>query len=203
MANKFFPKKNAHAKFWEWFKQNSDSYFFNLEQNTEALFKDLNGALNKVNPNLTFEFSPVLEDGKREFVISADGMKSIFPVVTTLVNNAPPLDKWHIIAFRQPQKGYTQITYGDLTIDYKDVYFQYAKDAGQVAVKLSIRGYEETDEWGAAMFILLDSVLGEYHTEMSLSYIEMNPLNEEDINKLSPITDLPMAIENYFKELNN
>lgn len=202
MGSKFFPKKNSHKKFWDWFKNNSDAYF-NLEQNQESLFKELQDALNKVNPGLVFEFSPVLEDGKREFVISADGNRIIFPVVTTLVSNAPPLDKWHIIAFRQPQEGYTQISYGTLTLDYEDVYFVYAKDAGKVAVKLSISGYEETEEWDAAVFILLDNLLGEYHTEMSLSYVEMEPLNESDIDKLSPITDLPKAIEGYLLELNN
>lgn len=202
MSSNFFPKKKANKKFWDWFKNNSEHYF-NFEQNQTVLFRNLKNALAQVNLNLVFEFSPILEDGKREFILSADGMKSIFPIVKALVNEAPQLNKWHIIAFRQPKEGYTQIEYDDLIINYDDVYFQYAKDSGQVAVKLSIRGYEETEKWGAAIFVLLDNLLGEYHTEMSLSYIEMNPLNEDEVNMLSPITDLPVAIANYFQELSN
>lgn len=108
MGSKNFSNKKANDKFWNWFKDNSDNYL-NLEQDQDTLLKNLRGALDKVNPDLVFEFSPILDDGKREFIISADGMKSIFPIVKALVNGAPQLDKWHIIAFRQPREGYPKL----------------------------------------------------------------------------------------------
>ncbi len=58
--------------FWDWFSTNQYLYF-NFEKNREALFDLLTTKLNEIDENLTFEFSPLMEIGKREFIISADG----------------------------------------------------------------------------------------------------------------------------------
>src|ERR1700722_18171438 len=59
--------------FWKWFQSNEDT-LFNFEKNREQTFDKLGAEMHKLNPSLTFEFGPI-EDGKREFVISADGIK--------------------------------------------------------------------------------------------------------------------------------
>ena len=202
MFDKLFSKKSIQDAFWVWFKKNSDAYF-HFERNQDFLFHNLKSELNKIHSDLVFEFSPILQDGKREFVISADGIKSIFPVVETLTAKAPSLDKWHIVAFRQPRKEINQITYDNLTIYFDDVFFRYGKDNGQIALELNIRGFYESPEWTGATFILLDNVLGEYHTEMSLSRIEKRLLNEQEVKDLYPITDLPKVVQGYYSELNN
>jgi len=90
-----------------------------------SVLSKLKTKLEKIHPDLVFEFSPIFEDGTREFVISA------------------------------------------------------------------------------ATFILLDNVLGEYHTEMSLSRIDKKKLNENEVNSLFPIKALPKVIQDYLLELNN
>ena len=55
--------------------------------------------LRKRNDVLAFEFSMNIDDGKREFIISADGILSAFPDVIQLVDSAPNLDQWAIAAF--------------------------------------------------------------------------------------------------------
>lgn len=202
MFDKFFTKKPIQDSFWNWFRKNNQTYF-HFEQNLNFLFHNLKSELNKIHPDLVFEFSPILQDGKREFVISADGIKSVFPIVMDLVDRAPKLDKWHIVAFRQPHKGITQITYDNLTLNFDDVFFRFGKDNGQIALELCIRGFYESPEWAGAIFILLDNILGEYYTEMSFSRIEKKLLNEQEIKDLYPITDLPKIVQNYHSELNN
>lgn len=202
MIERIFQKKNKEQTFWDWFSKNADTYF-HFEKNQEYLFYQLKVALEKIHPDLVFEFSRIFEDGTREFVISADGIKSVFPVVAHLVKQAPTLKNWKIVAFRPPRTHITHIHYQDLVINLDDVFFRYAKDNGQIGLELNIRGFFESPEWTAATFILLDNVLGEYHTEMSLSYINKKELNENEANTLFPIKSLPKVIQDYLSELNN
>lgn len=176
MFERLLKKKSSNETFWEWFSKNADVYF-HFEKDQNALFFRLKSELEKIHLDLTFQFSPIFEDGTRELVISADGIKSIFPVVTNLIQQASTLKNWKIVAFRQPNKDVTQINYQDLTINLDDVFFQYAKDNGKIELELNIRGFYESPEWTAATFILLDNVLGEYHTEMSLSNIDRKVLS--------------------------
>jgi hypothetical protein len=202
MMNKLFGQKTKEKKFWDWFSKNSDLYF-DFEKNQEELFNTLNKKLNEVEENLTFEFSPLLDNGKREFVVSADGIKSSFPAVIQLTDNAPLLDKWIIVPFRQSHMEYTQINYKDIQLDFEDVFFRYAKDHGKLGIELNIRGYQDYPDWGTASFLLLDTVLGEYDTEMNLSWIERKKLDENEVDILYSITELPTIMSEYKKEREN
>lgn len=44
------------------------------------------------------------------------------------------------------------------------------KDKGKIELELNIKGFYESPEWTAAVFIVLDMILGEYHTENELEY---------------------------------
>lgn len=202
MLEWLFTTKNKAQNFWNWFSKNEELYF-HFEKNQEILFFKLKTELEKIHPDLVFEFSPIFENGIREFVISADGIKSIFPIVIDLVKQAPTFKNWKVIPFRQPHDDVTAINYQDLTINFEDVFFRYAKDSGQIGLELNIRGFYESPEWSVAVFILLDNVLGEYDTEMSLSYIDKKVLNENEVNSLFPITALLKVIREYQSELNN
>jgi hypothetical protein len=202
MIDKLFTKKSDQQNFWNWFSKNANLYF-HFEQNQEILFSKLKAELGKVHPGLVFEFSPVFENGTREFVISADGIKNVFPVVTALVKQAPTLKNWKFVAFRQPRTHITHIQYKDLVINLDDVFFRYVKDNGQIGLELNIRGFHECAEWTAAIFILLDNVLGEYHTEMSLSHIAKKGLSKDEAAPMFPIRVLPQVIQDYQSERNN
>ncbi len=197
MVNRLFQKKKKEQMFWDWFTKNENAYF-HFENDQDILFTKLQAELEKIHPNLVFEFSSVLEDGTREFVISADGIKSIFPIVIDLVKQAPILNNWKIIAFRQPKTNSTRIHYQNIIVDFNDVFFRYAKNNGKICLELNIRNFHESPEWNAAIFILLDKIIGEYHTEMSLGYIDKKVLNESEINTLYPIEALPKIIHSHF-----
>ena len=131
---RIFKLKNKELKFWDWFSERSEKYF-EFEKDQENLFNELKSRLNKINKDLTFEFGPI-NSNKREFIISADGIKKSFPDVLKLVETAPKLNNFEIIAFRQPHLDFTQISFKDFQIDFKDVYFRYAKDNGKLRIEL-------------------------------------------------------------------
>jgi hypothetical protein len=196
-----FPNTNEE-RFWNWFSKNSDRYL-HFENNRDRLFLALKTELGKINPNLVFEFSNKLEDGSREFVISADGIKRSFPAVMNLVNQAPELRDWKIITFRQPHKDVEQVSYEGLSVSLSDIFFFYTKDNGKVELQLHMRDFYESPEWTGISFILLDTVLGEFDSSMYISGIDKRLLIEEEISNLIPIQNLPEILLAYKFKINN
>jgi hypothetical protein len=195
--------KTTEERFWNWFSKNSNKYL-HFENDQDSLFQELKVELEKIDSNLVFEFSLVFPDGTREFVISADGIKSSFPNVINLVNSAPDLKDWKIIAFRQPHTEITQINYQSLNVHLKDIFFRYTKENGKIGLELIIRGFYESPEWTGFSFVLLDTILGEYNAEMYLSWIDKKSLKDDvDSNNLIPITDLPKILQAYNLEFKN
>ena len=69
---------SKEALFWRWFQAN-ETRLFDFEKDQDRVFNELQMQLHRIQPSLTFEFGPK-EEGKREFVISADGIKDAFPL---------------------------------------------------------------------------------------------------------------------------
>ena len=65
----------VQQEFWDWFVQHQLE-LFDFEVDRERIFDQLASQLQKVDPNLTFEFGP--KEVQREFVVSAGGIKSAF-----------------------------------------------------------------------------------------------------------------------------
>ncbi len=194
--------KSSIKRFWDWFSANSVN-IYHFERNQEKIFLKLQSEFKKIHPDLVFEFSPILSDGSREFVISADGIKSVFPIVFEIVKNAPTINNWKIIALRQPHKEVDQVVYKGLSVNFKNVYFKYGEDQDRVAIELNLKDYYESEEWSTITFILLDTILGEYDSEMKLSRIEKKRLIETEIPNLLPIRELPIILKNHTKAFNN
>jgi len=73
---------SPEADFWKWFEANH-AELFDFERDQDRIFDRLAAEMHKVDHDLTFEFGPK-ENGKREFIISADGIVRAFPKVETL-----------------------------------------------------------------------------------------------------------------------
>jgi hypothetical protein len=99
----------AEEEFWKWFIQHEVELFDfdpDREAERERIFDQLATELQRVDPNLSFEFGP--KSAKREFVISASGIEKAFPAVVSLTKAAPTLDRWQVTAFR-PRRTPTNI----------------------------------------------------------------------------------------------
>ncbi|WNS77903.1 hypothetical protein RRU94_05340 [Domibacillus sp. DTU_2020_1001157_1_SI_ALB_TIR_016] len=180
---RLFQKKDQAALFWQWFKEVQQDYYQLSEENYEPLFNQLEKKLRKVHKDLAFEFSADLINGKREFIISADGVEELFPVVRELVDQAPSLNGFDIIAFRQPSEEGCHISIDGLTLTDEDVYFDYLYDpeAELVDLRFFIKGFDaENMAYDQAVFIMMDTVLGEYDAATKVGSIEMRKLHEKE-----------------------
>ena len=106
--------------------------------------------------DLVFEFSPIHENGIREFTVSAEGIKELFPIVEKLIESAPKIEKWQFNAFRQRIPGDEfEIQYGDFRISYSDIYFRYVDgEYGEIGIELNIRDFDDSGQSKNAIYIL-------------------------------------------------
>ncbi len=191
---------SPEEKFWKWFEKNQD-ILFEFEKDREAVFDKLAAEMNKVHPDLTFEFSPVLKSGKREFVISAGGIKRAFPAVDVLYACAPNLSKWKFIKFRPRRKPLGDLNFGDKTIKAEDVHYKIFEDGEKIGLTIFLDGYNEDENsvYTNIGYLFLDESLGEYDVEMKVGFIEFHSRESEYFKGSRPITELTDNFDEYFK----
>ena len=194
----FFSNFRAKAEtpeqaFWKWFQDN-DETLFDFEDNQERTFDRLARELHKVNPDLTFEFGPK-KGGRRDFVISADGIRKAFHGVEALYAAAPSLPRWNIIKFR-PRRPPNDISIGSLTVKASSVRVQMERSLGKVDLTLFIPGYsaDARKSYLPIVYLLLDEALGEYDVETYVGEIDLGPNSEEPQNTYS-LSELPKAFD--------
>ena len=194
-------KANASVEvdFWKWFEKNGDM-IFNFENDTENTFDKLAVALSKVDPNLAFEFSPIHENGKREFVISAGGITETFPSVELLFNSAPELKQWVIVKFRPRRTHLNDITFGGISVKSDDVYYNLYQDEDKLGVILFLDHYtkDEHTTYASLGYLFLDESLGEYDVETKLGFIEFHNKNSEQFAGAKPLKELAKQVDKYY-----
>jgi len=177
--------------FWKWFTAN-ESRLFSFEKNQDAIFDELGAQMNRVNDDLTFEFGPV-KNGKREFVISAGGVKKAFPSVEALYSKAPSLPRWIWVKYRPRRLPINDLTYGGQSVKADDVRYVLTKDGDKVGIVMFFDGYNEGEKgtFGQIGFLFLDEALGEYSIETQVGFIEFQGHDSKYFAQSHPLRELP------------
>jgi hypothetical protein len=134
--------------------------------------------MRKVHPDLVFEFGPI-ENNRREFVISAGGLKSAFPFVDSLYSRAPNLACWNFTKFR-PRRIPMEIKIGDIRVSPDDVEVTIQADGEKAGLTVYLRGLDKKreDQYLQAAFLFLDQAIGEYDMEIKVGFIEIKPFEQ-------------------------
>ena len=202
LSSRLLGAESKEVAFWTWFQTNQDR-LFSFEQDREKRFDELTNALRKVDENLTFEFGPVTEDHKREFVVSADGIRSSFPAVQALVAAAPKLDRWIVVAFRPARALMIPISFQGKTVKAGEVRYLLVpdQDPGKAGIVLFLKGYRESEKntFGAIGYLFLDDTLGEYTVETRLGAIEFRGEDSELFARAHPLSGLAADFSSRFK----
>ena len=193
----------AQREFWRWFIQH-ELDLFDLEADSvtdrERIFDQLASELQKIDPHLTFEFGP--KNAKREFVVSADGIKSAFPAVVSLMDAAPKLDRWQLIAFRPRRMPISRVEIREKRVDPEEVQFSLLDNGKIAGIHLFIPGFREDDsDWKSIGYLLLDEALGEYDVEARLGLIKMMPTDTRMEWERHPLAELPAAFDRLVNRL--
>lgn len=188
-----FQKSTREERFWKWFAEHSQQ-LFEFEADRDRVFAQLSRELSRVEKGLTFEFGPVT-DARREFIISANGIRARFPAVQSLAAAAPSFPEWVIIPFRPP-KDLTQfrsIRINAVSISLDDVWFSYELSDSRMNLEIFIRGLtaQNERELAGAGFLLLDLALGEYVVATRIGGIAWRPLPPApEAEQLLPLAEI-------------
>ena len=130
-------------------------------------------------------------------------MSKFIPEVQKLVNSAPEMEKWNVVAFRQPSSAINEVVCQDIKLCKDDVYFYYldGHSKSKLDLKFYIKSYDANDpRYLNCLFLLLDSLLGEYEVMTTLGTMEYDKLPEDLKTKsLISIKELPNILKEKFK----
>jgi hypothetical protein len=197
--------RKAEDIFWRWFEDNQ-LMLKDFENDQDNVIEQLVGELTKVHEDLTFEMSSEKDNGKRDFIISAGGIKSAFPSVEALHDAAPELKDWDIIKFRPRRIVDHSIKLGDRDISYKDVYFRlYPDEKLKVGVVIYIEGFNESEfnVFANIGFLFLDLILGEYDVETKVGHIDFDSTEAADFGKARPVINLASEFDVFYSSIIN
>jgi hypothetical protein len=184
-------------QFWNWFQANEER-LFHFEDDMEQVFSELGDRLEKVHPDLTFEIGPV-EIGRREFVISAHGLKAAFPAVRSLHATAPELPRWKWIKFRPRREQITDIDFGGRTLHVDAVTYKMFRDGEKIGLVLYVDGYtdREREFFGEATYLMLDQALGEEVVETEVGFITLRASDHEKAAGSHPLSALAAHFDQH------
>jgi len=188
------PSSTPEAAFWRWFTAHATEVA-KIAAGNEPIAVELASELRKLDAGLTFAIGN--KPGERELVISADGKTASFPAVKRVVAAAPVIAGWRVTAFRPRGSTDMTITLGDGTqLSGSDLTYRVlGSHEHKIDIELYVKGPTTiTDAVSQAVFLLLDSALGEYDVETYLGGIEMKPASAAPPNAL-PLTQLPKAVD--------
>lgn len=189
-------RATPETEFWQWFQRN-ETALFNFERNQEHTFDRLAAEMHKVHPSLTFEFGPK-QGNRREFVISADGIREAFPKVESLFAAAPALSKWKVVKFR-PRREPLDLQYNGVSVKASSVLVLLQPDGLKAGITVLIPGYTKAahQTYAGIAFLFLDQALGEYDVETRVGFIDVHAPSTAIANAHS-LQELPLTFDSFF-----
>ena len=184
-------KINKIEEFWIWFTENNKQFLFlnqiDSREIKDKLLDDFIKELHKYCDKLYFEIGGHPEDNNVELIITAEGNVDYFDKVEELVDSAPKLKDWQIIAFKPPMGKGFKTNYHGKEFDPSKIIFiplNHEDDPKLVGLQVCYPDYSdgERDIFINGTYIAIDTLIGEKSTALDINYLEVvrTPENIKD-----------------------
>ena len=177
--------------FWNWFNENRDS-------DELTLIEEVNREIKSISKGLFVEIN--LKDNQKELVVTPHGVKQFFAMTYALVNKAPKIDGWSIVAGRQPKENFSfsELTFMPLESD------EYPED---IAIRVYHKDYvpqegKQQNQVIEAIYRVLDNLLGEESVAFDFQYIDFDDMPHPK-EKDYPLSTLPAFVAHKKAERKN
>ena len=189
---------NPIQNFWRLFEKENLALFLLSDLPKEVTLEKLNTltqAMKEYNKDLGY----IIKSGKEksELIITAHGNPYLFKEVELLVFHAPKLERWKITAFLQPKidiDAYENGTdkplefYG-ISLRISEIYFLPLEVPGkphELGIKVLLKNYivhKDNPRLREALYVHIEHLIGEKSFANDLSFIEIDQLKREDLEK--------------------
>jgi hypothetical protein len=203
----------ATEKFWNWFKENQLRFIKINSADTskdekEKLLDDILDHLHRYCDKLFFEIGG-WPDQDQELIITADGDIDFFERVEELINDAPEIKGWSFTAFTQPIDLDFTSNFEDVELKPIEMWFlplDSKSNPKSIGFRICLANYElvKDSEWlEAAVYRVLDNVLGEKSFALDVDYIEIKgmPPGKPEDQGLIELKDLASFVKWKKKKL--
>ena len=193
------------AKFWQWFIDHNEQLVAmgDLEdKERQELCNALQYQLTKYCNGLSYEIGDATANG-RTMTFTAEGDTDIFRYVVELVDNAPDLDWWEFVAFKQPMGTELKVRFDQYLFDTRKMYFQQLEceeEPDMLGLRIAVEGSKPDDEdFQVGVYVTLEALIGEFDCATLIGYMETVPIPDEPFKAgFQALDDLPKFVE-WFK----
>lgn len=204
--------------FWNWFVENSEQLTMlgDLDESKrQELLAEMQHRLDMYCEGLTYEISDPTAQG-RTLTFSAEGDFDLFRYVVALTDNAPDVDWWEFIPFKQPKGKGLKVAFDKYRFDTaKMAFLQLESEEEPDIIGLRIAmpglpaGYQpdpdksEDDDLLVGAYVTVEALIGEFDCTTLIGYIELCPMPKEPFKEgFRPMDDLPEFVK-WFKNTRN
>lgn len=195
-----------YEKFWQWFADNNEQLTMLGElddSNRNALLDNMQKALDEYHEGLTFEISEPGEKG-RTVTFSAEGDTDLFRFVVELTDNAPDLDWWEFVAFKQPKGKDLKVTFDKFRFQTSKMYFMQLESEEEpdiLGVRVALPDPVDDDEDQlVGVYVTLEAMIGEFDCATLIGYLDTCAIPAEPFKSgFRPLDDFPEFVE-WFKK---
>ncbi len=200
--------------FWNWFTAHSETLTM-LNDIDEAqrnrLLDEMQQQLTAYCDGLTCEVGEQTTNG-RTLTISAEGDFDLFRYVVELVDNAPDVDWWQFIAFKQPKGKNLRVFFDKYRYETSKMAFIQLECEEQpeiIGLRVALPDLppnyhpqpenEADDDRLVGVYVTLEALLGEFDCTTLIGYVDICPMPKEPFKAgFRPLDDLPEFVE-WFK----
>ena len=209
---------NTPDIFWSWFTSHAEplTMLNDLDEaSRKSLLDEMQQQLTAYCDGLTCEVGEQTANG-RTLTISAEGDFDLFRYVVELVDNAPDIDWWEFIAFRQPKGKNLRVVFDRYRFETaKMAFLQLESDEEPDIIGLRVAlpdlpaGYvpktddPEGDDLLVGVYVTLEAILGEFDCTTLIGYVDICPMPKEPFKAgFRPLDDLPEFVEWFKRKVN-
>lgn len=168
-------------EFWEWFIKNEAKFYFlnqiEDDEERERVLDVFQKKLHQYCPHLYFEIGG-LPNADQELIITSEGNIDFFDNVTCLVDKAPNISNWKIVAFKQPHNGNYVFENKKVKISTKEIWFlplSNEQKPNMLGLRIGIPKFQKEikEDYLNAMHKVLNTKLGEKNYSLYISFVDV------------------------------
>lgn len=196
--------------FWNWFLDNNEQLTMLDDLNDaerQQLLDAMQHQLDGYCEGLTFEIGEPTPSG-RTLVFSAEGDLDLFSAVAELVENAPVLDWWDVIAFRQPKGKGLKVQFDKYHFDTSKMFFQQLENESSpdvIGLMVALPDFpanakeDVVDDLSVGAYVTLEAMIGEFDCATLVGYLDICPIPKDPFKEgFKPLDDFPDFVK-WFK----